>query len=99
MKTYAPKPIDTSDIELSKELLELTEKLAENVHDVWAIGRIKNEGWTYGEKRDDSKKQSPCLVPYSDLPDSEKEYDRNTAIATIKAIIALDYKIEKRVQE
>ena len=92
MKTYTPKPIDTSYIELSKELLELTEKLAENVHDVWAAGRIK-EGWTYGEKRDDSKKQSPCLAPYSDLPDSEQEYDRNTAIATIKAIIALGYKI------
>ena len=94
MKAYDPNPIETSDIELSEELLKLTEKLAENVHDVWAVGRI-NEGWTYGEKRDDSKKQSPCLVPYSDLPDSEKEYDRNTALTTIKAILALNYKIVK----
>ena len=94
MKEYNPNPIDTSDIELSEELLELIEKLAENVHDVWAVGRI-NEGWTYGEKRDDSKKQSPCLVPYYDLPDSEKEYDRNTTITTIKAILALNYKIVK----
>lgn len=94
MKEYNPNPIDTSDIELSEELLELIEKLAENVHDVWAVGRI-NEGWTYGEKRDDSKKQSPCLVPYYDLPDSEKEYDRNTALTTIKAILALNYKIVK----
>lgn len=94
MKEYNPNPIDTSDIELSEELLELIEKLAENVHDVWAVGRII-EGWTYGEKRDDSKKQSPCLVPYYDLPDSEKEYDRNTALTTIKAILALNYKIVK----
>lgn len=94
MKEYNPNPIDTSDIVLSEELLELIEKLAENVHDVWAVGRI-NEGWTYGEKRDDSKKQSPCLVPYYDLPDSEKEYDRNTALTTIKAILALNYKIVK----
>lgn len=95
MKAYDPNPIETSDIELSEELLKLTEKLAENVHDVWAVGRINEEGWTYGEKRDDSKKQSPCLVPYSDLPDSEKEYDRNTALTTIKAILALNYKIVK----
>ena len=94
MKAYDTNPIETSDIELSEELLKLTEKLAENVHDVWAVGRI-NEGWTYGEKRDDSKKQSPCLVPYSDLPDLEKEYDRNTALTTIKAILALNYKIVK----
>lgn len=92
MKTYIPKPIDTSNIELSKELLELTEKLAENVHDIWALGRV-NEGWTFGEQRDDVLKQSPCLIPYANLPESEKDYDRNTAIATIKAIIALGYKI------
>ena len=94
MKTYTPKPIDTSEIELSKELLELTEKLAENTHDVWAAGRIK-QGWKYGEKRDDNKKETPCLVPYDELPESEKEYDRNTAIETLKLIIKLGYIIEK----
>lgn len=94
MKTYIPKPIDTSDIELSEELLELTEKLAENVHDIWAIGRI-NEGWTYGEKRNDDLMQSPCLIHYSELPESEKEFDRCTALNTIKAIIAMGYSINK----
>ena len=93
MKEYNPNPIDTSDIELSSELLELTEKLAENVHDVWAVGRIK-EGWTYGEKRNDNLKYSPCLLPYSELPELEKEYDRNTALSTIKAIVALGYNIK-----
>ena len=97
MKTYEPKPIDTGKIELSDELLTLTERIAENVHDVWAASRIA-EGWTYGEKRDDQLKQTPCLVAYSDLPEAEKEYDRNTALGTLKLVIALGYKIEKAEQ-
>lgn len=91
---YKPNPIDTSDIVIPEGLMELTEKIAENVHENWAAGRIA-EGWTYGEKRDDNKKTTPCLVPYSELPESEKEYDRNTAIQTIKLIVALGYKLEK----
>ena len=91
---YKPEPIDTGNIKLPEQLLELTEKIAENVHETWAQGRIA-EGWTYGEKRDDNKKTTPCLVPYSELPDSEKEYDRVTALQTLKLIVALGYKIEK----
>lgn len=91
---YKPKPVDTSGIKLPKELLALTEKIAENVHDIWAKGRI-SEGWTYGEARDDEKKTSPCLVAYEKLPESEKEYDRNTALETVRLIMALGYKIEK----
>lgn len=89
---YTPNPIDTSNVVLPKELLELTEKIAENVHEVWAQGRIK-EGWTYGPKRDDSTKETPCMVPYSELSESEKEYDRNTAMETIKLIVSLGYEI------
>ena len=74
--------------------MKLTELIAENVHDNWAVGRI-SEGWTYGETRDNEKKTTPCLVPYEELPDSEKEYDRNTAIQTLKLIVALGYKISK----
>lgn len=85
---YKPNPIDTSDVVLSAELLELTEKIAENVHNVWATGRLE-QGWTYGKERDDELKTSPCLVPYSELPESEKEYDRNTALETLKLIIKL----------
>ena len=92
--SYNPKPIDTEKINLSEDLIALTEKIAENVHDVWATGRI-NDGWTYSQQRDDNLKHHPCLVPYSELSDSEKEYDRNTAIETIKLIIALGYNIEK----
>lgn len=92
---YKPNPIDTSKVELPAELLELTEQIAENVHENWSVGRIA-EGWTYGEIRDDAKKTTPCLVPYGQLTDSEKEYDRITALQTLKLIVALGYKIEKK---
>lgn len=92
---YIPNPIDTSDIELPEELLALTEKIAENVHENWSAGRIA-EGWTYGEERDDKKKTTPCLIPYVELPEIEKEYDRVTALQSLKLIIALGYKIEKK---
>ena len=91
---YTPEPIDTSKITLPEELLELTEKIAENVHENWAVGRI-SEGWSYGEKRDDAQKKTPCLVPYHKLSVSEKEYDRRTALETLKLIVALGYKISK----
>ena len=94
MRKYEPKPVDTTDVKLSAELLELTEQIAENVHDVWAVGRMK-EGWTYGPKRDDEKKETPCMVSYEELSDGEKEYDRNTAMETLKLIIKLGYKITK----
>jgi hypothetical protein len=91
---YQPNPVDTTGVELPRELLELTEEIAENVHEIWAQGRVA-EGWTYGPARDDEKKTTPCLVPYDQLPDSEKQYDRNTALETLKLITALGYKIEK----
>lgn len=91
---YNPNPIDTSMIELPESLLELTEEIAENVHDVWAKGRI-SEGWTYGETKDNDKKITPLLVPYDELSDSEKAYDRNTALETLKLIVHLGYSITK----
>lgn len=91
---YKPSPVDTSNVILSDDLLMLTEKISENVHEVWAKGRIA-DGWTYGEIRDENKKITPCLVPYDQLPESEKAFDRNTAMETIKLISALGYKIEK----
>ena len=88
--TYSPKPIDTSFIVLPAELRELTEQLAENAHDLWAAQRF-NDGWTYGAQRDDTAKKHPCLVPYAELPEQEKEYDRQTVTGTLKAILALGF--------
>jgi len=92
--SYVPKPINTNNIVLSEELSQLTEKIAENVHEVWAASRIA-QGWSYGPKRDDATMQTPCLVPYDELPEIEKEYDRNTAMETIKLIVSLGYTIKK----
>lgn len=91
---YNPKPIDTSGVILSDELLDLTEELAENVHDIWAQGRI-SEGWSYGCERDLANKKDPRLIPYDDLPDTEKEYDRKTALETIKFVVNSGYEISK----
>jgi ryanodine receptor 2 len=92
---YEPKPIDTSDVTLDDDIIKLGELLAENTHEVWAEQRI-GDGWTYGEVRDDAKKEHPCLVPYSELSDSEKEYDRSTSLQTLKLITKLGYKIVKQ---
>jgi hypothetical protein len=91
---YEPKPIDTSQVTLTAEIRELTELLAKNAHDHWARQRMQ-DGWRYGPKRDDAKKEHPCLVPYEALPESEKVYDRSTAMETLKAILALGYHINQ----
>ena len=94
MSTYIPSPTDTTDIVLSEDILALCEKMAENTHEVWAKNRIE-QGWSYGPERNDERKENPCLVPYGDLPDSEKKYDRDTAMETLKLIIKLGYEIKK----
>jgi hypothetical protein len=94
MKTYTPKPIDTSKVEVPKELLDLADTLARNVHDTWALERIR-QGWQYGPERNDEQKLHPCLVPFEELSEDEKKYDYNTAMETIKVILGLGYGIEK----
>jgi len=94
MNTYTPAALDTSAIQLPPSLVEFLERLAENTHDVWSAQRI-SQGWTLGEKRDDTAKKHPCLVPYEELPDVEKEYDRKTAGETLKAILLLGYTIQE----
>ena len=89
---YTPQPMDTSDVHLPEELQDLVEKMAKNVHEVWAQSRI-TQGWTYGPERSDALKQHPCLVPYEELSEIEKAYDRNTAVGTLKLICKLGYKI------
>ncbi len=91
---YEPKPINTEDIRLSEDIEELSELLAKNTHEVWATGRIQ-AGWTYGEERNDERKQHPCLVPYEELSEEEKSYDRATSVQTLKLIMKLGYRIVK----
>ncbi|MCM1198788.1 MAG: RyR domain-containing protein, partial [Clostridium sp.] len=95
MKDYVPSPIDLSDVELTEDLNELKEAIAENAHEVWAENR-QAEGWTYGPQRDDRLKQTPDMVPYAQLPETEKAYDREMAMKTIKLLKKLGYDIIKR---
>lgn len=95
MSTYNPKPIDLSDVELSEDLNELREAIAENAHDIWAVER-QSQGWTYGPNRDDAKKETPCMVAYSELPESEKVFDRDMAMNTLKLVRKLGYDLIKR---
>jgi hypothetical protein len=94
---YKPEPIDTSKVQLNDEILELTERLAENAHEVWGQRRMA-DGWRYGPRRDEAKKEHPSLVPYKDLPEEEKEYDRSAALETLKVLQALGYRFDKAPQ-
>ncbi|MBE6189451.1 MAG: Ryanodine receptor Ryr [Rikenellaceae bacterium] len=94
MKQYIPQPIDTTEVMLPVEMTELVEAMAKNVHEVWAETRIA-QGWTYGPERNDQLKHHPCLIPYEELPEEEREYDRNTAIGTLKLIQKLGFKISR----
>lgn len=89
---YIPLPVDTSDVTLPPELTALTERMAENAHDVWAKNRM-DQGWTYGPERDDAQRKHPCLVAYRELPEQEKEYDRVLALETLRLILKLGFDI------
>jgi len=93
-KPYTPAPLDTSKVALSSDLLELIELLAKNTHEVWAQQRLA-EGWQYGIARNDERKEHPCLVPYEELPENEKEYDRGTVRKVVKVMVGLGFRIEK----
>ena len=91
---YKPNPIDTSHIKLNEDIIVLSEVIAKNTHEVWSAGRIA-DGWTYGEIRDDIYKKHPCLIPYEELSESEKDYDRATSLETLKLILSLGFYITR----
>jgi len=95
MPSYTPSPINTDNVELPPEITALSERLAESIHDVWALERIA-QGWKHGPKRDDALKEHPCLVPYDALSESEKVFDRKTASASLKSVLALGYEIKRK---
>ena len=95
IEEYIPRPLDLSDVELTSDLIELREAIAENAHEVWAANRYA-EGWRYGLQRDDIQKLHPDMIPYSKLPEGEKDYDREMAMKTIKLLKKLGYDLIKR---
>ena len=92
---YIPKPENLENIQLSEELNNLVEAMAKNVHDVWAQSRME-QGWTYGQERNDQLKQHPCLVAFEELSEVEKAYDRDTVVGTLKLILKLGFNITKK---
>ena len=93
-KIYVPAPLDTSQVTLSPEILQLCEAMAKNTHEQWAAQRI-SDGWTWGPERNDARKEHPMLIPYEELSESEKEYDRITSRETLKMLLMMGYQIEK----
>ena len=91
---YIPKPIDTSKIALPLEIVELTELLSKNVHEVWSAQKML-DGFSSLDEKAQSEKVHSNLVPYEALSEGAKQYDRNTALETIKVLIKLGFKIEK----
>ncbi len=94
-RSYIPQPVDTTKVVLEEELLELTEMLAKNTHEVWAAGRIA-EGWVYGPERNDKRKEHPGIVPYEELTEEERQYDRNTAMETLRLIRSMGFEIGRK---
>lgn len=94
MSTYRPSPIDTEHVRLPDSLTTLTERLARNTHENWSRLRIQ-QGWTWGPRRDDDKKEHPNLVPYEELAEADKDYDRRTATEALKTVLALGYTIRE----
>ena len=95
-KIYNPCPINLDDVELDDNLNDLLEAIAENAHDVWALERIK-QGYVYAPENNSDPTKGPLtnkdLRPYSELPESEKDYDRKMATATLKLAQRLGFKI------
>lgn len=89
---WSPAPDESAAIKLPDFLAPLVERLAEKVHDRWAAQRLE-EGWTYGPERNDTRRTTPNLVAYADLPDIEKNYDRATALTTLRALYREGYRI------
>lgn len=88
--TYEPKPIPTDDVKVPPHLRSVIELLAENTHEVWAQMRME-QGWKFGPRRNDAKKEHNGLVPYIYLTQEEKQMDRNTAMQTVKLILRFGF--------
>ncbi|XP_058255377.1 ryanodine receptor 3 isoform X2 [Hemibagrus wyckioides] len=86
--SFIPTPVDTSQIVMPPHLEKVRDRLAENIHELWAINKIEL-GWTYGKIRDDNKRQHPCLVDFSKLPETEKNYNLQMSTETLKTLLAL----------
>ena len=91
---YIANPADLDSVQLPENILALREYIAENVHEDWSHQRMA-EGYVYAEKTDEKNKTNKDLVPYCELLDSEKQYDRDMAYNTLRMLYKMGYVIEK----
>ncbi len=89
---YQPKPERFEHIKMPEEVQNVLEAAARNIHEVWAENKLK-EDWRYGEALDYEKKTHPSLIPYEQLPERQKLYDRETAMYTIKFLLNTGFQI------
>ena len=80
---------------VSEDIKDILEEVAAEIHNVWMRERIR-DGWTWSEASDSTKKTHSSLIPYSELPESEKNYDRRTALVTIKCLMDKGFTIQKQ---
>ncbi|XP_059411475.1 ryanodine receptor 3 isoform X2 [Carassius carassius] len=86
--SFIPKPVDTSQIGMPPHLEKVRDRLAENIHELWGTNKIEL-GWSYGKIREDNKRQHPCLVDFSKLPETERNYNLQMSTETLKTLLAL----------
>lgn len=91
---YVPRPIPLDRVSIDADLTSLVEALARNAHELWAMQRL-SDGWSWGPSRSDERKEHPGLVEFDALSEAEKEYDRVLVAGTLRAILALGYRVSK----
>ena len=91
---YTPRPLQT-DVTLPDEVLSAVEQIAEQVHEMWAVTKMRS-GYVFGEVTDDKAHTHKDLRPYAELTDESKSYDRETALMTLRILYALGYEIRKK---
>ena len=68
------------------------EKLAEMEHERWVAER-RAAGWMAGPERDTERKITPYLVPYAELPEEVKEWDRQAVRAIPEVLAATGFEL------
>ncbi|KAL4238125.1 Ryanodine receptor 2 [Mactra antiquata] len=95
---FVPLPVDTGSVQLPVYIESVRDKLAENLHEVWAMNKIE-QGWSWGESRDDMHRKNPSLTSFEKLPISEKKYVITVSFETLRTLLALGYHVSMEIKE
>jgi hypothetical protein len=67
-----------------KRALAYPSSTPEESHQAW-LDLKRKEGWRFGEAKDPTKKQHPCMVLYADLPEEQQRKDA-LFLAVVRAL-------------